>query len=128
MLNHVYRVVFNRSTGCYTAVSETSKSGGKSNNRSSQVGTVPAAKLGKSLRRSAIGVAIAGVLGLTAMSSQAEVCITQTGGTNGSTSPHLILSLVVFQNEKFQESSSAVGFRNQALNTNSTAIGYVNTA
>lgn len=30
MLNHVYRVIFNKSTGCYMAVSEIAKSSGKS--------------------------------------------------------------------------------------------------
>ena len=82
MLNHVYRVIFNRATGCFVAVSEITKAHGKSG-RTATVGSVAAsssansnqASSGRSLRRHAINAAIATSMGLSAMSAQALVCV-----------------------------------------------------
>lgn len=39
MLNHIYRVLFNRATALYIAVSEIDKSGGKSNSSTTVAGS-----------------------------------------------------------------------------------------
>ncbi len=112
MLNHIYCVIFNRSTGCYVAVSKITKSGGKSS-RSGTVGSIKSASTGaKSLRRHAISVAAASVLGLASMGSQAFVCVDNTAATGNSTA---------------SGSASACGTNNQSSGNNSSAFGVSNT-
>lgn len=149
MLNHIYRVIFNRSTGCYVAVSEITKSGGKSS-RSGTVGTVggikSASTSAKSLRRHAIAVAIGGVLGLASMSSYADICITTGGSNNTSGSSGVFNAIgcginsnayggqsaamgwVNTTGAEFTQAdfSSAIGVSNRTLANNSSAIGFLN--
>ena len=131
MLNHVYRVIFNRSTGCYMAVSELAKSGGKSN-RLTQVGTVPTSTTGAILRHRAIAVAIGGALGLTlgltAVGAQAEVCLLNGNPTGGSSGNGVEATACGFGNIASNEASSALGFQNQASGVASSAIGSSNQA
>ena len=137
MLNHVYRVIFNRSTGCYVAVSEIAKSSGKTT--TARIGSIPntvTSIAGQTLRRHAINSAIIVALGLVIMpSSYAVGCV--TGVT------HIEGGLVVVQktgtdifnsvacglgNNASADRSSAMGAGNEAFGVESSAIGSANTA
>ncbi|MGP5649543.1 ESPR-type extended signal peptide-containing protein, partial [Psychrobacter celer] len=133
MLNHIHRVIFNRATGCFVAVSEITKAHGKSG-RAATVGSVAASSHansnhssgGRSLRRHAINVAIAAAMGLSAMSAQAFVCVDSSGGAGFSTATGGFATACGFVNEASANSSSALGIYNKASGRDSTAVGFYN--
>lgn len=138
MLNHIYRVVFNRATGCYVAVSEIAKSSGKSS-RSTTVGAIESTNTvssdksnsslnsGYPLRRHAISMAIAAALGLSAMSAQAAfVCVNSGGDDGASTATGSFATACGFNNNAPGDNSSAVGFDNMSSGLNSSAVGFQN--